>query len=240
MNPEATHARASRDSAARLGALLRGDPRAITPWLDQSDPRWWLVCVGVIVLGCGLYGGALGYWHAQRQALYAAIKLPLLVLLTTTGNALLNGVLAQLLGTGLSFRQTSRAIVLSFTLAAVILASFSPLLLFQVANTPPIGGDLTGHAPMQVMNFLMIAFAGVIANVRLLRLIVHLSPSRAAAWRTLFAWLGGNLLLGSQLAWVLRPFVGTPGLPIEFLRADALRGNFFESIFKDLLRLFTL
>jgi hypothetical protein len=85
-----------------------------------------------------MYGATVGLWHAPQQALYTAIKFPLLILLTTAGNAALNGMLGQLLGTGLSFRQTSAAIVLSFTVASVVLAAFSPVTLFVLANTPPL------------------------------------------------------------------------------------------------------
>jgi len=114
---------------------------------------------------------------------------------------------------------------------AVILAAFAPLLFFQVLNTQALTEGDAGHAPLQLMNFAMIAFAGVVGNVRLLRIVERLSPSRMAARRTLVAWLAGNLVLGSQIAWILRPFVGTPGLPIEFVRPDAFRGSFFESLF---------
>jgi hypothetical protein len=58
----------------------------------------------------------------------------------------------------------------------------------------------------------------------------HLGGGPGPARRILFAWLSVNLLLGAQLSWILRPFIGTPSLPVEFLRADALHGNFFESI----------
>jgi hypothetical protein len=76
----------------------------------------------------------------------------------------------------------------------------------------------------------MIAFAGIAANVRLLQLLRSLSGSASVARKVLFAWLAGNLLLGSQLAWNLRPFVGAPFLPVEFLRPNAFEGNFFETL----------
>lgn len=40
------------------------------------------------------------------MALYVGIKMPLLIFLTLTVNWLLKGLLALLLGSGLSFRQT--------------------------------------------------------------------------------------------------------------------------------------
>ena len=55
----------------------------------------------------------------------------------------------------------------------------------------------------------------------------------------LLAWLTGSLLLGSQLAWVLRPFVGSPDLPVQFLRPDPLRGNFFEAVAHSFKHLFS-
>ena len=40
----------------------------------------------------------MGSWASPLQSLYAGIKLPLVILLTTLGNGLLNGMLAPLLG----------------------------------------------------------------------------------------------------------------------------------------------
>jgi len=58
------------------------------------------------------------------------------------------------------------------------------------------------------------------------------------AGRVLLAWLVGNLFLGSQLSWMLRPFIGSPGLRVEFLRSDAFSGNFYEAVFRSSLHLF--
>jgi hypothetical protein len=84
---------------------------------------------------------------------------------------------------------------------------------------------------------ILIAFAGVTANVRLLRLLEALSGSGRVARRVLVAWLAGNLFLGSQLCWILRPFIGSPGLPVQFIRPDAFHGNFYESVFRAIAHL---
>jgi len=54
----------------------------------------------------------------------------------------------------------------------------------------------------------------------------------------LFAWLAGNLFLGSQLSWILRPFIGSPSLPVEFFRATALHEIFMKMSFHSLLQIF--
>jgi hypothetical protein len=221
----------------RLRALLRGEPRTVVDWIDDRSAAGLASCVGVIVLGCGLYGAAVGLWRSPLQAVYVAVKMPLVILLTAAGNAALNGMLAQLLGTGLSFRQTSLAVVMSFAVASIILASLSPLVLFLLINTPPISGGDRGGDVMLVSLVAAVALAGVSANVRLFGLIEHASRGRAVALRTLFAWLAGNLLLGSQIAWVLRPYIGPADAPVEFLRAEPWRGNFFEAFATAVLRL---
>lgn len=213
-------------------SLLRGDASEIVEWLADFNSKRVLRCCLLIVVGCGIYGATVGLWRAPLQGAFTAVKFPLLVFLTCAGNALLNGMLAQVLGSGLSFRQTSLAILISFATAAVVLGAISPLTLFLLYNTPPLGSaaDVTGHSVMLLTHVCVIAYAGVLANQRLLRLLEKMSGSRATARRVLVSWLAGNLFLGAQLAWTLRPFIGSPQLAVQFLRDDPLRGNFYEAV----------
>jgi len=224
----------------RLRTLIRGEPQGVVDWIDERGARGLESCIGVIVVGCGLYGATIGLWRSPLQAVYVAMKIPLVILLTAAANAALNGMLAQLLGMGLSFRQTSLAIVMSFAVAAIILASLSPLVLFLLVNTPPLSSDGHGGDVMLVALVAAIAFAGVVANVRLLGLLEYVSRRRTVALQTLLAWLVGNLVLGSQFAWVLRPYIGPADLPVEFLRAEPWRGNFFEALASAVLRLLSV
>jgi hypothetical protein len=134
-------------------------------------------------------------------------------------------------------------VLMSFTIAAAILGSFAPIVFFIVWNTPPLAGQV--EVPWAAYNFVqltqvvMIAFAGVAANVRLFRLLYSLSGSNRIARKILFAWLAGNLFLGSQLCWILRPFIGSPVLPVEFFRPNAFQGNFYETVFRAIGHLFS-
>ena len=229
-------------NATDLPILLRGEAQPIRGWIEQVSAARLTLCLIVIVTGTALFGAAVGSWRDPQQAVYTAIKFPLIVLLTTLGTGLLNAMLAPLLGLNLSLRQSLLAVLLSFTIAAVILGGASPLLWFLVWNTPPLvpgaRATVSSHSLLLVSQTAVIAFAGIAANARLLRLLRELSGSRAVSGRVLFAWLGVNLLLGSQLAWILRPFVGSPSLPVEFLRRDAFVGSFYEAIFNALKHLF--
>jgi hypothetical protein len=223
-----------------IGVLLRGESEQIQAWIRERNARRTWHYVAVIIAGTGVYGAAMGCWRDTHQALYTAIKFPLIILLTTLGNGTLNGMLAPLLGVNLSFRQSLQAVLTSFTSAAVILGAFSPLLFFLVWNAPPMTPQKSGiYNFIQLTNVAAIAFAGITANLRLARLLEKLAGNAAAGRRVLVAWLAGNLLLGSQLSWILRPFIGSPGLPVEFLRGNAFHGNFFETVFTAIRNLFS-
>ena len=172
------------------------------------------------------------------MAWYVAIKFPAILLLTAAGNGLLNGMLAQLFGLQASFRQVSLSILMSFAITAAILGAFSPIVYFMVLNLPPLTPDYhnnTAYELLLVSQVLIIAFAGIAANVRLFQLLQKLSGGTGLALKVLVSWLAGNLLLGMQLTWILRPFFGNPELPVQFLRAQAFRGNFIEG-FSNIVR----
>src|SRR5437667_7981271 len=101
----------------------------------------------MIVPCAGLYGAAMGSWRDAWQALYTGIKLPLVIVLTTLGNGLLNGMLAPLLGLNIGFRQSLVLVLISFALASLILAALSPVAWFVVWNTPPLSSGTRLSSP---------------------------------------------------------------------------------------------
>lgn len=218
-----------------LPVLLRGDPASISAWLRRWSNRRGLLYIAVILLGAGLFGAAVGAWRAPLQAVYVALKFPLVILITTLANALLNGMLAPLLGLNIGLRQSLLVVLISFTVASAILGSLSPLALFIAWNTPLLAEGsrlaLLGYSFMKLTLVGMIAFAGVAAHVRLLPLLKTLGGSTLVAWKVMLAWLAGNLLLGSQICWVLRPFIGRPDMDVEFLGQHPFQSNFFEQVF---------
>jgi hypothetical protein len=226
-----------------FATLLRGEAESLHGWLRAGDSAKMLRDVAVICVGAGLYGAAMGWWRAPEQALFVALKFPLIILLTTLGNALLNAMLAPLLGLNLTVRQSLHAVLMSFTISAAILGAFAPLAAFMIWNAPPLTPGATrsvAYLFIKLAHVVVIAFAGIVGSGRLFQLLTSLAGGdKKTAWRVMFAWLAGNLFLGSQLSWVLRPFIGAPHLPVQFLRPDiALQGNFYENIFHTVAEIF--
>jgi hypothetical protein len=205
-------------------------------WLDAPTPRKVSSVAIAAIGGLALYGFTVGFWRDPLMGAFVAVKLPLLVALTLICNGLLNGLLGLLLGTGLGFRQSLLALLTAFALAGIILGSLAPVTLMLAWNAPPPDspGAKNAHAAYLVTHTFLIGFAGIAANLHLHRLLAAKSPTPAAASATLLAWLGGNGFLGAQFSWILRPFFGTPGLEVQFLRPHPLRGNFYQSVWRSI------
>jgi len=230
-------AKAMHFSLAAFPTLLRGKSEQTFQWVEWNSARARTLVV-LIFLGAGLYGIAMGSWRHPLQSVYTSLKFPLVILLTTLGNALLNGMLAPLLGMNIGLRQSFMAVLMSFAIASIILGAFMPVVLFLVWNTTSSGVNtraaFAAYSFMQLSHFVIISFAGTVGNVRLTPLLQRLSGNKAVARNVLLAWLAGNLFLGSQICWVLRPFIGRPDMPVEFLGAHPFEGSLYETVFNAL------
>src|SRR5436190_1392279 len=115
-----------------IDLFLRSEAGLLHQWIIRKPVATGWFCVSLIIVGAGFYGAAIGSWRNGWQALFTGIKLPLVILLTTLGNGLLNGMLAPLLGLNIPFRQTFVLVLLSFGTASLVLAGLSPVMWFVV------------------------------------------------------------------------------------------------------------
>lgn len=227
-------------SLRELPLLCEGRPEKLSAWLAQPTAARLLACVAAIVLGCSAYGFTLGLWRAPLMGGFVAAKLPLLIVLTLLTNGLLNGMLAQVLGSGLGFRQTLLAMLMSFACFSLITGALSPVALLMVLDAPRTGepGAQAAYRTILLVHVAIIAFAGITAHRRFFPILAAASESRLAALRVFLAWLAGNLFVGAQLSWNLRPFFGQPAKDVTFLRTDWNRSSFYESVFANFKAMF--
>ena len=209
-------------------------------WFAGERAGGLTTCVLAVIVGAGLYGFTIGFWRAPEMGLYVAIKLPLLIFLVLLVNGLINGMFASLLGSGLSFRQTVTMSLASFTTAALILGALSPITFFMVLNAP--GADSPGavrwHQNFLLTHTALIAYAGIVGNLKAYRMLAAFIGDLSAARRTLLAWLAVNLFVGAQLSYNLRPFFGNPTFDVRFLRAHPFDGSFYEVVARYISALF--
>ncbi|HEV7240411.1 MAG TPA: hypothetical protein VGQ36_14315 [Thermoanaerobaculia bacterium] len=184
-----------------------------------------------------IYGAVLGSWHGARLAAYVAIKVPLLMLSTAVITALFNWIVAALLGLRMRIAQTFALTLVPLVIASIVAASLAPVAWFFTQALPgPSPAQRTLHNVLYLVHVALIAMGGIAGTRTLRSVLVGVcdgDEKRARAVR--FAWVVVYAFVGGEMAWVLRPFVGSVFLPVVFLRDDALKGNVYEFILTDIL-----
>ena len=186
----------------------------------------------LIVVGMAMLGASFGLWRGPRQALYGAIKMPLMLHAVVWFSVAANAMLNWLLGGGLSLRQVRRCVLAALAIMSVLLASCSPVIAYLVSQAPTPDSAVGPAAYRILLSTLVfcVGCGGLVGYVRLFRLLCALTPSRAVAWRVLLAWVLTTGLVGTQCSWLLSPFVQCPEGPVVFWNPAAFSSNFFEHL----------
>lgn len=199
-----------------MDALLRGDA-------GEGDARVsWRRLLALGLAGGLFYGAVMGsYGLAPLQALYSALKVPLLAGVATAVCLPNFYTVNAVLGLREDFPTAVRAIFLAQGTVAVVLAALAPLTAFFYAGTAVYGQAVAANGVI----FLAAALAGQVTLARRYRPLIAANPRHRigrGAWLTLY------LFVSIQMAWVLRPFIGDPGLPTRFFRSGAWGNAYVE------------
>ena len=222
--------------------LCRGDHQLLQGWLEKQAISSLAFCIPSIILGCGAYGFTMGLWQGWEMATYVGIKLPLVIFATLLVNGAINGMLAMVLGSGIGFRQSMQFLLTGFSLMSIILLSLSPITFFMALQAPGPSepGAVQWHSITLLTHTLLVAYAGIVSHRSLLTHVRKFATSRSHGTQTFFAWLLGNLFVGAQVSWVMRPFFGSPGLNVQFMRDHPMQGSFYEAVWRSLSTLLSL
>ena len=192
----------------------RGAFAAEAPFAGRA---WTLV--GILVAGGFVYGAVMGSYSGlgfgrPLQILYSGIKVPFLLLVTFLLCLPSFYVLNAAAGLREDFPLALRAVMSTQGCVAVILAALAPLTAFVY-----LAG--TGYASAVLVNGVMFAVASAGAQGVVKRYygpLVARSPRHG--WMK-WGWLALYVFVGIQMGWVLRPFIGSPGLEVTFFRQGA-------------------
>lgn len=198
--------------------------------------RHWLRLCLVTAAGAAAYGAVLGLWHGPELALYVAIKLPLVLLLTSGLTLFFSWMVTALLGLPLRFGQVAVLTFLTLGSAGLLLASLTPVTgLFTLCAPAPSAGQRTAHNVLYLLHTGLVGSCGLAGTAALWRAMRRLDAPRRTVRAVFVSWIAIYALVGGEVAWVMRPFVGSVYHPVVFLRSDAFDGNVYEFVFTDIL-----
>ncbi len=201
------------------GALDAGGRRLSTGRLLLA-----VIALGAVTgLSMSLYGLRWGTEYGAFHVVAVMIKVPVLLLLTLVVTCPSLYVFSALARSHLSFGEVVRLLLAASALCCVVLASLAPITAFFTFGT-------RSHPFLQLLNAAFFAVAGFIALRYVVRELANgaptdeprspgrqLVPGRPSD-RVVVVWTVLYALVGSQMGWMMRPFVGSPHLPQTLFR----------------------
>jgi hypothetical protein len=188
------------------------------------------------------------------QLIATSVKVPALFYLTLLVTFPSLYVFNALVGSRLTLTSVLRLLVASLAVNLAVLSSLGPIVLFFSVSTK-------SYVFIVLLNVAIFSVAGVLGLVFLLQTMHRLTSTVSGAsnlnpngrsdgdepsalempsgqalarhTRLVFGcWVVVFALVGAQLGWVLRPFIGSPGQPFSWFRVR--ESNFFEAVLKAL------
>jgi hypothetical protein len=224
-----------------------------------------IVVLGLIGgMGLGSYALFRSTGRSIPQFFASAVKVPLLFILTVVVTFPSLYVFNALVGSRLSMLSILRLIVACLAVTLAVLASFAPIVAFFAVSTTSyhfmvllnvalcaISGFLGLSFLLQTLHRLTIASEPipteppptppgqppVIPNAATGALDPTEGRVPARHVRAVFRWwIILFAVVGAQMGWVLRPFIGDPALRFTFFRAR--ESNFFQAVWQHFISLF--
>jgi hypothetical protein len=216
------------------------------------------VLLGIIYgIFMGLYAVATRTPPSFLQVLAAALKVPALFFLTLVVTFPSLYVFSALLGVRLGPKDTFRLIMVPIAVNLAVLASLSPITGFFTLSTTSYAFmkllnvfffAVSGIIGLKVLLTMLSRLEEVQASyvpVPAAALqadgggepippqpprpaVSARAKDRTAARATFQVWVVIYALVGAQMGWILRPFIGAPGLPFEWFRTR--EANFFVDV----------
>jgi hypothetical protein len=200
---------------------------------SASSRKFVLKQVLVIFLFSLLYGGIMGSYNGFLQSLVTGIKIPCLIFLSLLICFPALYVIQYMIGSTMTVFQMANILLSGFIVFTTINLSFSTIVIFFM-----ITGD--NYAFLKLLHVAIFTFSGIFAIKTIINGLSYscerknIYPKQGL---TIFKiWIFIFAFVSSQLAWNLRPFVGSRDMPFELFRKR--EGNFYVAVIQSVADLF--
>lgn len=174
--------------------------------------------IGAIVVGAGVLGGVLGSFRGGAQIPLAAVKLPLVLVLTLAVSAPAFHALANALGVRWSFRTVVALALAATARAALVLAALAPPLWLTMDFGLGYHGSVLGAVTV-------VALGGLVGA----SLVVRALGTSVSGLASGLACACVFLAVLAQASWIGRPYLVRPRTE-DIVLVRAAEGTFLESI----------
>jgi hypothetical protein len=179
-----------------------------------------------------LYGIMMGSYNGFLQSMVTGIKLPCLIFLSLLICFPALFVIQFMIGSTMTLRQMANIILSGFLVFSTIALSFAPIVLFFMLTSD-------NYAFLKLLHVIIFTFSGVFAVKTILSGLTFSCENKNVYPKlgmTIFKiWIIIFAFVSSQLAWNLRPFVGSKDLPFQWFREK--ESNFYIAVIQSAINL---
>lgn len=180
------------------------------------------------------YGFCMGAYHSLAQAASSAAKMPLLLFLTLGITLPALHAFQLFLGGRFNVRQTIAMAMIGTSAMSLLMASLAPIAVFFML--------VSSHYPfLLLLHVALLGVAGLCGLIAIHRCHAASDEREEAAgagesgrWM-IAAWMILYMFVGTQLAYMLSPFLGVQGRPFAFLGDNP--DNFYVHVYNCLVHL---
>lgn len=196
---------------------------------SQSSSLPWKRLLLVLFVCGAIHGIVMGASSGSlAQMCLSAVKVPFLITISTCLCIPSLYAVTTISGLRDDFPAILRAILAAQATVAVTLCALSPMLLLLYAST-------SNYSATKLINGVLFLIASAAGQVTLMRHYEHLIRRNPLHIHGRRLWWALYILVTIQLAWVLRPFIGSPGMAFQLIREEAW-GNAYVEILRMLFR----
>jgi hypothetical protein len=175
------------------------------------------------------YGVVMGSYNGFLQSIVSGIKVPCLILISLLICFPALYVIQYMIGSTMSIPQMSNIILSGFIVFSTIALSFAPVVIFFMVTAG-------NYAFLKLLHVGIFTFSGFFAIKTIItgltfscekkNIYPKLGLTIFKIWIVIFAFVG------SQMAWNLRPFVGSRDMPFQIFRPH--ESNFYVAVVKSM------
>jgi hypothetical protein len=186
-----------------------------------------------ILLFTFIYGIIMGSYNGFLQSIITGIKIPCLIFLSLLICFPALFVIQYMIGSTLTIYQMANIILSGFFVFSTISLSFVPIVIFFMITSD-------NYSFIKLLHVAIFVFSGIFAVKTITEGLTFSCEKKniypKLGMKIFKIWVVILAFVSSQLAWSLRPFVGSRDLPQELFRTK--QSNFYVAVMQSAANLF--
>jgi hypothetical protein len=176
-----------------------------------------------------IYGVVMGSYNGYLQSLVTGIKMPCLIFLSLLICFPALFVIQYMIGSTMTVFQMANIILSGFIVFTTISLSFSPIVIFFMITSD-------NYEFLKLLHVAIFTFSGFFTIKTIISGLVFSCEKKniypKLGLKVFKVWIIIFAFVGTQLAWNLRPFVGSRDIPFELFRAR--ESNFYVAVIQSI------